>query len=105
MKIILSPQRREDSLVLRKLGDQLTVNGEVFDFSRLGDGDTLPEGAIQSEWFVGDVTREQGELTLRLLLPIPAYYSPAQAYPEDLVEVPDGEVALPQPLSQPEAGE
>jgi len=105
MKIILSPQRREDALVLRKLGDQLTVNGEVFDFSRLGDGDTLPEGAIHSEWFVGDVTREQGELTLRLLLPIPAHYSPAQAYPEDLVGVPDGEVALPQPLSQPEAGE
>jgi len=102
MKIILSPQRREDSLVLHKLGDQLTVNGELFDFSPLADGDTLPDGAIQSEWFVGDVTREQGKLTLHLLLPIPAHYSPAQAFPEDLVDVADGEVVLPKPLSQSE---
>jgi hypothetical protein len=102
MNIILSPQRREDALALYKSGDVLTINGEAFDFSLLCDGDTLPQGAIKSEWFVGDVTREQGQLTLHLLLPIPAHYSQAQAFPEDLIDIPEGDVALPQPLPQKE---
>jgi hypothetical protein len=100
MKIMLSPQRREDFLTLHKSGAVITVNGETFDFSRLSDGDTLPQSAIQSEWFVGDVTREEGQIALNLLLPIPAHYSQAQAFPADLLNVPDGDVALPQPLPQ-----
>lgn len=100
MNIVLSPQRRDDSLTLYKAGALITVNGETFDFSRLSDGDTLPQSAIDSEWFVGDVTRVQGQLTLHLLLPIPAHYSQAQAFPADLMDIPDGDVALPQPLPQ-----
>jgi hypothetical protein len=96
MNIVLSPQRRDDSLTLHKSGALITVNGETFDFSRLSDGDTLPQRAIDSEWFVGDVTCEQGKLMLHLLLPIPAHYSQAQAFPADLIDIPDGDVALPQ---------
>jgi hypothetical protein len=102
MNIVLSPQRREDALTLHKSGALITVNGETFDFSRLSDGDTLPRAAIDSEWFVGDVFHENGHLTLHLLLPIPADYSQAQAFPADLIDIPDGDVALPQPLSQAE---
>jgi hypothetical protein len=101
MRINLSPQRRDDALEVVKAGDVLTLNGEPFDFSRMGDGDTLPGAAIQSEWFVGDVDRVNGELVLTLLLPNPWNYSPAQAFPVPLENVPDGPVIFPGPLPEP----
>lgn len=98
MKITLSPQRREDTLEVIKRGDILTVNGEDFDFSPMGELDTLPREAISSVWFAGDVSRAGGELELTLLLPNPRNYSLDQAFPVPLLDVPDGPVALPQPL-------
>jgi hypothetical protein len=99
MIIKLSPQRRDDTLVLTKNGDTLIINGEAFDFSRMGSGDTLPVTAIASQWFVEDVERdENGKLIVTLLLPNPRNYSPEQAFPADLVGVPNGEVVLPGPL-------
>lgn len=102
MKINLSPQRRDDTLELSVAGAVLTVNGEPFDFSQMADGDTLPASAITSEWFMGDVHKSDGELELTLILPLPANYSPAQAFPVPLVITADGPVALPQPLLIPE---
>ncbi len=98
MRIKLTPSRRDDALVVVRSGNILMVNGEAFDFSPMGDGGTLPRSAIQSEWFPGDVDRADGELSLTLLLPIPSNYSPEQAFPADLVNVPDGPVIFPAPL-------
>lgn len=102
MKINLSPQRRDDAFEVIRAGDVLTINGETFDFSQMADGDTLPATAIDSEWFVGDVHKVAGELELTLLMPIPANYSPAQAFPAPLLNVSNGAVVLPQPLPTPE---
>ena len=104
MRIILSPQRRSDTLSVVRAGSVLIINGESFDFSKMGDGDTLPRMAIASEWFAGDVEKTDGELTVILWLPNPENYSPEQAFPVPLENVPDGPVALPQPLPEPEAG-
>lgn len=98
MRIKLSPQRRDDTLQVIKLGNILTVNGENFDLSPMQEGSTLPQGAIHSEWFAGDVNMENGELSLTLLLPLPGNYSQEQAFPVDLVNVPNGLVTLPSPL-------
>jgi hypothetical protein len=103
MKIVPVPIRTDDTLELFKAGDILTVNGEDFDFSQLGEGDSLPSSAITSTWFIGDQTRVDGDLVLTLFLPNPWNYSHEQAFPVDLVGVPDGPVLLPQPL--PEAVE
>lgn len=103
MRIKLSPQRRDDQFTVIRSGSILTVNGEAFDFSRMGDGDTLPRSAIQSEWFAGDIDKDNGELTLTLLLPNPWNYSPEQAFPVDLVDIPEGQVIFPQPLPAIEA--
>ena len=100
MRIKLTPQRRDDTMEVVKAGNALTVNGEAFDFSRLNEGDTLPGAAVLSDWFVGDVDMVGGELTLTLLLPLPANFSPEQAFPVDLVAVPDGPVIFPQPLPE-----
>lgn len=98
MIIKLSPQRRDDTLILVKSGDILTINGEAFDFTALPEGGILPAEAIASGWFVEDVRRESGELQIHLLLPNPVNYSSAQAFPADLVNAPDGAVVLPEPL-------
>lgn len=100
MKILLSPQRRDDTLEVIKNGDVLKVNGKDFDFSPVGEGDTLPRQAIDSLWFVGDIERVNGELILTLLLPNPRDYSQEQAFPVPLVNVMDGPVVFPGPLSE-----
>lgn len=101
MIIKLSPQRRDDTLTVIKYGKVLNVNGEDFDFSPMQEGSTLPLNAISSQWFAGDVEMINGELTVTLLLPNPSNYSPEQAFPVALVNVPDGEVRFPQPLPSP----
>lgn len=98
MHIILSPQRREDTLEISKNGDILIINGEAFDFSPMNEGDTLPAGATTCEWIIGDVHKEAGELKLKLILPLPVNFSPEQAFPEPLISVPNGPVMFPQAL-------
>jgi hypothetical protein len=97
MKIILSPQRRDDTLIAVKSGDVLTLNSVRFDLSPIGDGDTLPYDAIHSQWLPGNIERASGELTLTLLFPNPSNYSQAQAFPSPLLNVPDGVVVFPGP--------
>lgn len=100
-------QRFEDgiSLSAEKRGEVLMLNGVDFDFSPLLEGSTLPVQAISSEWFIGDATREGGVVTLHVRYPIPANFSPEQATPRDLVDIPDGSVAFPQALPDPDPAE
>lgn len=99
MRISLSPfaplPQFPKQLTVVKLGDVLTINGEVFDFSSLPDGATIPPGEIPSEWIVGPVERIAGELHLTLLLPHGRAPEPWQAFPAPLEAVPDGPVDIP----------
>lgn len=104
MKIILVPQRREQSLEVVKLGNTLALNGEIFDFSPMSEGDTLPASAISSEWFFDKVHNVDGEIELTLFLPLPENFSPEQAFPLPLTDVPDGLVVFPAPLPVNETG-
>jgi hypothetical protein len=103
MRIKLSPLLIDKGLVAAKDGQKLILNGVVFDFSQMKEGDVLPRSAIDSEWFAIDPRNDSvqvfnGELVLMLTLPIPENYSQEQAFPVDLVNVPDGIVVFPQPL-------
>lgn len=101
MRIELRPIRSDSALSVFRSGDSLVLNGEAFDFSPLADGDTLPATAINSQWFAGQVDRIDGQLALTIFLPLPINFSPEQAYPEPLLDVPEGIVSLPQPLADP----
>ena len=104
MNIRIYGQRFEDgkSLSAEKRGDVLILNGEEFDFTPLLEGSTLPVKAISSEWFIGDATRTEGVVTIHLRYPIPANFSPEQATPTDLIDIPDGQVAFPPALPDPD---
>ena len=95
MKLLFSPQRRDDTLTLSKSGDALTVNGVTYDFSQLPNGATLPREAIDCEWICGNVERVNGELIVPILLPHGPDASEAARYPEPLTVISDGQVVLP----------
>ena len=101
MKITLSPTRTDTPLIVSRAGDTLTLNGEEFDFGPLGEGETLPADAIDSEWIAGDVTRTDGALHITLRLPHGANAPEETRFPETIIDPPDGEIALP-PHSNPE---
>lgn len=82
-------------------GDVLTINGEAFDFSQLQEGETLMNSSnppsVASEYISGDVTRENGYITLNLHLPYSYGADQSVRYPNPnpLVIDTDGPVTLP----------
>ena len=95
MKLTLSPQSRSDALEVHKAGDKITVNGEEFDFTQLPEGAFLPASAVDCEFIIGDVSRQDGELHLTLLLPISADAGHEACFPEPIVNPEDGLIKLP----------
>ena len=95
MQITLTPQRRDDRLSLERKGDSLILNGEVFDFTALPEGGTLPRDAVACDWLAGDVTRQDGVLHLTLILPHGVDAPEATLFPVPITLTGDGPVALP----------
>lgn len=94
MIINLSPQRRDDSLTIIKLGDALNINGVDFDFSAVPEGGVLPQSAVDCEFLASDVTRTAGQIVLTLLLPHGPDASEAARFPQPITPA-DGPVELP----------
>lgn len=95
MQITLSPARRATPLTLERTGDALTINGELFDFTPLPEGATLPREAIASDWFAGPVERIGGVLHLTLVLPHGAKAPQETLFPVPLTLTGNGPVTLP----------
>lgn len=96
MRISFSPQRRDDVLMLERTApDRLRINGELYNFGPLADGDTVPAGEIPCEWIVGPVERVDGEIHLTVILPHGPNPSQEVAFPEPINVTEDGPVMLP----------
>lgn len=96
MRIKLSPCRMDGTLELEKSsGDRLRINGELFNFNPLEDGDTIPAGAIPCEWIVGPVERIDGEVQVTVILPHGPNPSQAVAFPEPMTVTEDGPITVP----------
>lgn len=95
MIVNLSPVRSDEFLQISKIGTNLLVNGESFDFSQLQNGETLPRNAIQSRWFAGDVKRIAGVLHVVLVFPHGPYADEAARFPMQITVTQDGPVHLP----------
>lgn len=101
MHITLSPQRRDETLILTRTGDTLTLNGQALDLSVIPEGATIPAEAIDSPWICGPITREAGVLHLHLLLPhgpIPHPAPPeadAVRFPQPITVTGNGPITLP----------
>jgi hypothetical protein len=95
MKITFSPIRGDTPLELSRSGDTLTINGEVFDFSPLPEGATLPPEVIAGDGFAGPVERIGGVLHVALRLPHGANAPQETLFPVPITLTGDGPVALP----------
>lgn len=95
MRINLTPLRSAAPLEVIKRGDVLEINGEAFDFSVIAEGATLPGSAVSSEWIAGEIYRQGGQLVLTLAIPHGPTPTQAQAFPEPLIDPPDGPLDLP----------
>lgn len=94
MIIKLKPIRWDAELSVVKLGDVLAINGDAFDFSQLLESQALPFGSVGSEFVVGDVTRQDGQLVISLLAPHGADAGEAARFPVDITDPADGPVEL-----------
>lgn len=91
MHISFVPQRRDDTLTLERTSpDRLRINGDLFNFGPLDEGDVLPE--VPCEWIVGPVTRTDGDIHLTLILPHGPNPTEAQAYPQPITVTEDGPI-------------
>ncbi|AHD00474.1 hypothetical protein [Leisingera methylohalidivorans] len=107
MQINWNPVRRDEALTVTKQGDALTINGEVFDFTPLPDGATLPRDAVDCDWLASGVERVGGEITLILLLPHGARAPEETRFPQPVAVTEDGPVpvppySIPEPQTEPE---
>lgn len=97
MRITLSPQFRGDALTVNRSNQILTINGTVYDFSVLANGDVLPPDGHDCPYIVGDVIRDDsGVLHLTLILPIAADASAAATNPAVIIDPANGPVYLPE---------
>ncbi|MFK3971201.1 hypothetical protein ACI2KS_10790 [Pseudomonas sp. NPDC087358] len=103
MNITVYGQRHDDQqFEITKDGETLIINDERFDLSPLLEGASIVGSAVQSKWFsLGKIIRKKGVISLSLLYPVPANFSPEQATPKLLENIPDGPVELPKPLPDP----
>ncbi|WP_417816615.1 hypothetical protein [Tritonibacter scottomollicae] len=95
MQISFSPARHATALIANRLGDVLTLNGEAFDFTALAEGDILPREAVACDWLASDVTRQDGEIRLTLILPHGADAPEETRFPQPVTLTGDGPVPLP----------
>ena len=96
MRINFTPQRRDDSLTLEKsAGNRLRINGDLFNFNALNPGDSIPAGVVPCDWIVGPIEHVEGHVTLTLILPHGANPSAAVAFPEQIIAIDDGPIAVP----------
>ncbi|WP_417741512.1 hypothetical protein [Salipiger sp.] len=86
----------ETDLVVEVIGDTVILNGEVFDFSALPVGATLPREAINSIWFGDDVHRDDaGKLHLTLFRPYGWRAADERREPVLMADLPDGVIKFP----------
>lgn len=95
MHTTLSPVRGNAPRSLSRQGAILTVDGIPFDFSLLGEGDSLPPEAVAGGWLVSDVVRNDGVLHLTVALPHASVAPPETLFPKPLHVTEDGSVDLP----------
>ena len=96
MRISFSPQRCDDKLSLEKgIGDRIRINGELFNFDPLNDGDTISAEDVPCEWIVGPVEKVDDEVRLTIRLPHGPNPSQAVAFPDPVTVTAEGPVAIP----------
>lgn len=96
MNIKVATSITDERATFEKLGDSLIINGEVFDFSPLLEGERLPMHAMKSTLFAGYVERVDGVLTIPIRFPLSMELAQMiNGIVNPLIDVQDGPLKLP----------
>ncbi len=95
MRIHFSPVFVDGWLSLARHGDTLVIDGEAFDFGQLAEGHVLPRAAVSCAMVASDVTRQDGQIVLTLILPHGSDAAEAIRFPAPVDLVEDGPVDAP----------
>lgn len=95
MKINFVPQRREERLSVEVRGDKIRINGELFNFGPVKEGDVIERGSAPCEWIASEVTRKDGEVELTLILPFRYGAGEDATNPAPVFIMSDGPVFIP----------
>lgn len=101
MIINFTPQRRDDILILKKIDvDKIEINGDIFDFSSLNEGDFIPSGIVPCEWIVGEIRKVENKINLTIILPHGPTPNQALAFPQPINFNKKGQKLIFQPTEQ-----
>lgn len=98
MNITFSPQLRDDITLasLSKVGDVLTVNGTMYDFSVIANGQTASEDAFTGDLVVYASRDFSGVLSVTLRLPYTDPEASASVtFPDTINDAADGVIGVP----------
>lgn len=96
MIITFSPQRRDDTIsLIKETGETIRINGELFNFDPLQEGDMIPKDVVPCEWITGPVERKDGHVHLNIILPHGPNPSQAVSFPETITVTETGPIPLP----------
>jgi len=95
MKIKFTPSRMNYQAQGFVDGDIISINGEVLDFSALGEGDILPCEAVGNDMVASEITRINGVIHLSVISPHGVHVPHESKYPSgDFVDV-EGVIPFP----------
>lgn len=94
-KISFTLQRHDETLTIEKTnGNRLRINGELFNFNTLGDGDIIPLGEIPCKWIASPVEHKDAVINLTIVLPYSVSRLGVEP-PEPIIVEDDGLIVLP----------
>lgn len=95
MRISFSPVRSDATLALAKTGPKaLTINGDTLDLSDVPDGATVNANGLHP-MLIGDIEMKPTGPHLTVILPHKADAPNAARFPADIINPPDGPIAVP----------
>jgi hypothetical protein len=69
MNIVYTPQYSNKRLVVSSAADVLTLNNIKYDFTQLKEGEVLLGEDINSDFILGNVTRDKGSIAITIIKP------------------------------------
>ncbi len=86
--INLSPIHNGPPLTFQRTGGIVSINGTVYDLTRMADGDTLPRDAVMCPALLSDVTLVSGDLNMTLAAGYNAPGTEAERFPDPITDTP-----------------
>ncbi|SLN69926.1 hypothetical protein ROG8370_03313 [Roseovarius gaetbuli] len=95
MHISFSPVRADHTLAVAYNNETITLNGALYDFQDIPEGEALSQDVLECEHIVTDVVRQDGVIHLTLVLPHGPDAATEVLFPTPVTVTGSGNLVLP----------